>query len=154
MKFRHSWCSKCPPCSRTYDQRHERPCLIAQSMICWSNICHSSISERLHGAKMHAKTHAKKSVISRKRSSAIFKLKYFKTKSTESWSGFDLVRNYKCFTVIQVCQCIKHDSFLQASTFWLINNLLYVFILNTKKNFFVALPIFRLWISNGFAVMF
>ena len=43
MKFRHSWCSKYPPCSRTSDRRRENHCLIARSMIYWSNSRHSSI---------------------------------------------------------------------------------------------------------------
>ena len=43
MKFSHNWCTTCPPCSRTHDRRRERHCLIARSMICWSNSRHSLI---------------------------------------------------------------------------------------------------------------
>jgi len=38
----HSLCSKCPPSCWMHDLRRRRHWLIAQSMIFWSNFCHSS----------------------------------------------------------------------------------------------------------------
>ena len=43
MKFSHNWYSTYPPYLRTHNRRRERHCLIACSIICWSNSRHSSI---------------------------------------------------------------------------------------------------------------
>src|SRR6218665_10838 len=36
VKFGYSWCSKCPPRSRTHDRRRGRRCFMARSMMTWS----------------------------------------------------------------------------------------------------------------------
>src|SRR6218665_2873966 len=53
VKFGYSWCSKCPPRSRTHDHRRGRHCFMARSLITWSRSCHSSTTARfsLHCAR-------------------------------------------------------------------------------------------------------
>jgi len=72
VKFSYSWCSKCPPCSRTHDSRRGRHCLMARSMITWSKCCHSSIRRALRWPTSLCRFHRSSSTVSSKTTDTSF----------------------------------------------------------------------------------